>query len=144
MAVLRDRPYVQFNFLVNLDGRGEVGAVVDSGFDLGDLAGADPPGPRGMTPFHPDLATNMRLLRSRVNPLNTAFKPRDNTPHGTHVAGTVAGDGTSSGGQVRGMAPGTSLVGLGAPFAPGVVMMKRLSIIGGERERFFRSELHVE
>jgi carbamoyl-phosphate synthase large subunit len=29
-------------------------------------------------------------------------------------------------------------------FAPGIVMMKRLSIIGGERERFFRSELHVE
>lgn len=34
--------------------------------------------------------------------------------HGTHVAGTVGGDGTASGGQYAGVAPGSDLVGIGA------------------------------
>ncbi len=34
--------------------------------------------------------------------------------HGTHVAGTAAGDGTASDGGYRGVAPGANLVGIGA------------------------------
>jgi serine protease AprX len=34
--------------------------------------------------------------------------------HGTHVAGTAAGTGAASGGKYKGVAPGASLVGLGA------------------------------
>ena len=34
--------------------------------------------------------------------------------HGTHVAGTVGGDGTASDGQYTGVAPGSDLVGIGA------------------------------
>ena len=38
------------NFLVNLDGLGEIGAVVDSGFDVGNLAGAPVPPAVAPTP----------------------------------------------------------------------------------------------
>lgn len=101
------------NFLVNLDGRGEIGGLVDSGCDVGNLAGAPVPPAGVMTPFHPDLAANVRLIRNSANPQNPALGAPDAAPHGTHVAGTICGDGTSSAGQVRGMAPGAALVALG-------------------------------
>jgi hypothetical protein len=102
------------NFLVNLNGQGEIGGMVDSGIDVGTLAGAVPPfGGAVMTAFHPDLATNVRLVRNTTNPANAALTAPDNSPHGTHVAGTMCGDGASSAGQVRGMAPAASLVAQG-------------------------------
>ena len=44
------------------------GARLHYSLELGFLAGANPPGPRGFTPFHPDLVTNIRLLRNRHLP----------------------------------------------------------------------------
>lgn len=99
------------NFLVNLDGSGELGAVVDSGFDVGVLGGAVVPA-GAMTPFHPDLVANIRLLTRAANPLAGGAVP-DNAPHGTHVAGIIAADGSGSGNLTRGVAPRAALIGLG-------------------------------
>lgn len=102
------------NFLVNLTGAGEVAGMVDSGCDVGNLAGAVPPFVGAvMTAFHADLRTNVRLVRNSATPQNPAGVAPDASPHGTHVAGTICGDGTSSGGQVRGIAPSASMVALG-------------------------------
>jgi serine protease AprX len=46
--------------------------------------------------------------------------------HGTHVAGTVGGSGTSSGGKLRGAAPGADLLGYGSG---GVLLI--LDAVGG-------------
>jgi hypothetical protein len=104
------------DFLVKLDGLGEIGAVLDTGFDVGNLAGGIPPPTGAMTPFHPDLVANLRLLRNSATPQNAALAvpdgPATQGPHGTHVAGIVAGDGTSSAGFTRGMAPRAALIGL--------------------------------
>jgi subtilisin family serine protease len=89
------------DFMINLDGQGEIGAVVESGFDVGQLAG-----------MHPDLAASIRMLRNSNTPLIAALPVPDNDGHGTHVTGTVIGNGASSGGVHRGMAPGTALIGL--------------------------------
>jgi serine protease AprX len=106
------------NFLVNLTGVGEIAGMVDSGCDVGNLAGAVPPFVgAAMTAFHADLRTNVRLVRNSGNPQNVAGVapdgPAQGGPHGTHVAGTICGDGTSSAGQLRGVAPAASLIAQG-------------------------------
>lgn len=104
---------VSVNFLVNLDGSGEIGGVVDTGFDVGDLNGAPVPPAVAVTPFHRDLVARVRLIRNSNTPQNAALGAPDRRSHGTHVAGTICGDGASSGGQVRGMAPAAALIALG-------------------------------
>lgn len=95
-----------------IDGSGVGVAVVDSGVDG----------------THPDLASrvvrNVKVKCSTPVLQNTTtmlcFGPVVSVPlpdtdltggHGTHVAGIVAGDGTSSNGTFRGTAPGASLYG---------------------------------
>ncbi len=58
---------------------------------------------------HPDLAGRITFFKDFVNNKKEAY---DDNGHGTHVAGCVAGDGTSSDGKFRGPAPGADLVGL--------------------------------
>ncbi len=93
----------------DLDGRGEVVAVADTGLDTGD--------PRTVLP---DLAGRVRALLSW--PLGPSWTPFVTNPgaddgpadvasgHGTFVAGVVAGDGSGAGGRTRGVAPGAELV----------------------------------
>lgn len=71
-------------------GEGQTVAVADTGIDIN----------------HPDLhgAVIQAVAWGRKNDDTS-----DPHGHGTHVAGTIAGNGQVSGGKVRGMAPGASL-----------------------------------
>jgi serine protease AprX len=72
------------------DGTGQIVAVADSGVDEN----------------HPDLKNRLKKVIRRVN----SGDPNDPNGHGTHVCGTIAGDGTASGKDVLGMAPGAELI----------------------------------
>jgi len=62
----------------------------------------------GLAKTHDDLpASSVKLFRDFVN--NKAQR-YDDYGHGTHVAGIIAGRGTNSGGQQKGVAPGAQLV----------------------------------
>ncbi len=70
-------------------GAGEIVAVADSGLD----------------DSHPDFAGRIVDLVAR----GRSGDPSDPHGHGTHVAGSVLGDGSASGGAHRGTAPGAEL-----------------------------------
>jgi serine protease AprX len=99
------RNFRKVDFLVNLDGTGEIVGVMDLGLSDGTMAGV-----------HGDLAA--RVLR--IGNLNTPGNPvpdRFNFPpdptnywHGTHVTGTIAGNGARSAGRVRGVAPACHVI----------------------------------
>jgi serine protease AprX len=72
------------------DGSGVLVGVADGGVD------AD----------HPDLKNRIEKVIHRVDPGD----PNDPKGHGTHVCGTIAGDGTASGQEILGMAPGARLI----------------------------------
>ncbi|HLF89685.1 MAG TPA: S8 family serine peptidase, partial [Anaerolineales bacterium] len=84
-------------------GGNAVVAIVDSGIDA----------------THPDLLYGAQVIQNvKVLPMQAS---QENVPltdtssgHGTHVAGTIAGNGYMSGGYYRGVAPDAKLVGLGA------------------------------
>lgn len=80
-----------------LDGSGEVVAVCDTGFDLGSTVDV-----------HPAFMGRVKTLYAIGRPGNAD----DWDGHGTHVAGSVLGDGNSvaMGEPVRGSAPGAELV----------------------------------
>jgi hypothetical protein len=80
-----------------LEGSGQVVAVCDTGFDKGST-----------TNVHPAFAGRVAKLYALGRP----GKKNDPDGHGTHVAGSVLGDGTSAalGFKVRGTAPKAKLV----------------------------------
>ncbi|HEV7864172.1 MAG TPA: S8 family serine peptidase, partial [Acidimicrobiia bacterium] len=91
---------------LKVTGKGVTVAVLDTGVDF----------------THPDLApamkANVKLVGFGQQPLPTvpvADIPNSDTSsgHGTHVAGDVAGRGTASHGEQKGMAYGADLVGIG-------------------------------
>ena len=81
------------------DGSGVNVAVVDSGVDG----------------THPDLeqrvVKNHKVLFDQVVECPNPCDTDTSSGHGTHVAGTVAGDGTFSDGYYKGVAPGAGIVG---------------------------------
>jgi len=91
----------------NTTGKGVGVAVIDSGID-------------GTHGDFPTLAKNVKIVAPIVAPgLSGALyvdTPNSDltSGHGTHVASTIAGSGARSGGKYKGVAPGATLVGVGA------------------------------
>ena len=87
-------------------GKGVTVAIIDTGVDF----------------THPDLApamkANVKLVGfgdpfPAVTPIEGLPNSDTSSGHGTHVAGDVAGRGTASGGEQKGMAYNADLVGIG-------------------------------
>lgn len=85
------------HFRTSLEGSGQVVAVADTGFDKG-----------SDTDVHPAFSNRVLKLYALGRP----DKSNDPNGHGTHVAGSILGDGISSilGGAIRGTAPKAKLV----------------------------------
>jgi serine protease AprX len=91
--------------LDKIDGTGVTVAVVDTGIDA----------------THPDLDYGEKTIMNLKSDFGLyedgVWKDMPNTDngygHGTHCAGTIAGNGDASAGARRGVAPGASLIGLG-------------------------------
>lgn len=75
-----------------ITGRGITAAILDSGICL-----------------HPDYAKRIVGFRDFVNGRASCY---DDASHGSHVSGILGGDGKSSGGRYRGIAPGCRLIHL--------------------------------
>jgi serine protease AprX len=83
-----------------IDGAGVTVCVVDTGIDAG----------------HPDLDYQTKTVKNVYDVGGGRWLESENTDtnygHGTHVAGTVAGNGDASAGARRGVAPGANLIGI--------------------------------
>ena len=87
--------------LPSIDGTGVTVVVLDTGIDAG----------------HPDLDYKEKTISNLKSDFGFApWVEMENSDtsygHGTHCAGTVAGNGDASGGARRGVAPGAKLIGL--------------------------------
>ncbi len=103
-----------------IDGAGITCVVVDSGVDAG----------------HPDLDYKEKTILNMKSDTNLVWTEMENTDtssgHGTHCAGTVAGNGDASGGARKGVAPGANLIGLST--GEGVAILNALGALNWVHE----------
>ena len=119
------RHFGKVDFLVNLDGAGEIVGVFDTGLDIGAV-------PTAHADFNVAGGAASRVIRiDNLNPA-AAGNAQDVRGHGTHVTGSIAGDGRSAPPPVpagppasvpRGIAPAcrvvlTSVNGFALPAPP--------------------------
>jgi serine protease AprX len=91
---------------MGLTGRGVGVAVLDSGITTYHDDLTPGPGDRTVYPYG-----NQRVTKF-VDFVNGQALPYDDNGHGSHVAGTILGNGTDSSGEKAGMAPAATLVSL--------------------------------
>ncbi|HEY0735978.1 MAG TPA: S8 family serine peptidase [Herpetosiphonaceae bacterium] len=94
------RDFGQGEFALNLDGAGEIAGVIDTGLDLGSLA-------PGVT-MHAAIAGRVLMITNYNNPADRL--PDTAPPHGTHVTGTIAGNGANFTPPPRGVAPASQII----------------------------------
>ncbi|MCR4399670.1 MAG: S8 family serine peptidase, partial [Syntrophomonadaceae bacterium] len=85
---------------LGLTGHGQLVGLADSGLDKGSTVD-----------IHPDLASTPGQMPRVAFLKSWAGRPVADDPsgHGTHMAATIVGSGSASGGQYQGIAPGASL-----------------------------------
>jgi serine protease AprX len=92
-----------------IDGQGVTVVVVDSGIDAG----------------HPDLDYGEKVIKNYKSDSDLAWREVENgdtsSGHGTHCAGTVAGNGDASAGARAGVAPGAKLIGMSTGEAVSII-----------------------
>lgn len=81
---------------LSLDGTGQIITVADTGLDKGVNDAS--------------LLADFRGRVVNIYALGRPSDPSDTDGHGTHVAGSVLGDGSNSNGTIQGMAPNSQLV----------------------------------
>ncbi len=93
----------------SIDGQGITAVVLDSGVDAG----------------HPDLDYGEKVVKNYKSDTDFVWREVENgdtsSGHGTHCAGTVAGNGDASGGARAGVAPGAKLIGLSTGEAVSII-----------------------
>lgn len=92
-----------------IDGRGVTVVVLDSGVDAG----------------HPDLDLGEKTIKNYKSNSDFVWREVENgdtsSGHGTHCAGTVAGNGDATSGARAGVAPGAKLIGLSTGEAVSII-----------------------
>jgi len=92
-----------------IDGQGITVVVLDSGIDAG----------------HPDLDYGEKVIKNYKSDSDMVWREVENgdtsSGHGTHCAGTVAGNGDASAGARAGVAPGAKLIGLSTGEAVSII-----------------------
>jgi hypothetical protein len=109
IAANQVRNFGQVDFLVNLDGSGEIVGVLDTGLDDGNI-------PTAHADFH-DAAPGVSRVISmgNINPSPPVRTNADHFPHGTHVVGCILGNGAvaraaASATIPRGVAPAARII----------------------------------